>query len=310
MVLVLSCKLSALTITQKDRASSMRHIKSLREITKAYDGFILDLWGLVHDGETPYPPAKSTLAALKAAGLKTLLLSNAPRRAHVLVEAMARMGIERSLYGEVLSSGEATRDALIARDDSFFASLGHRVYHLGPERDRSVFEDTNLNIVANLGIADFILCTGPIDLTDQVADYQSVIDAGLTYRLPMVCANPDLLVIRGGKAVICAGAIAERYRSMGGLVAYRGKPDPAIYHLAARLLGVSNPRRIAGVGDALETDIKGANAAGFDSIWCTGGIHAAELGCAYGVAVDPLRAETLAQASGQLPTATIPGFIY
>jgi HAD superfamily hydrolase (TIGR01459 family) len=288
----------------------MQHLKSLREISTSYDGFILDLWGLIHDGQTPYPPAKATLAALKAAGYKTLLLSNAPRRGYALIEAMTRMGIERSLYGEVLSSGEATRDALAARDDPFFAALGQRVYHLGPERDRSVFDDTNLNIVADVTDADFIVNTGPSELTHQVADYQDVLDVGIERRLPMVCANPDIVVLRAGSPVVCAGAIAERYKSMGGVVTYRGKPDPVIYSLAARMLGVSDPRRVVVVGDALETDIKGANAAGFDSIWCTGGIHAAELGCAYGVAADPARAEAMAKTYGQFPTATIPGFIY
>src|SRR5688572_29198218 len=129
---------------------TLRAISGLSEVAAAFDGFILDLWGLVHDGERPYPPSADTLRALKAAGKKTLLLSNAPRRAYALVEAMTRMGLSRDLYGEVLSSGEATREALIKRDDPFFAALGRRAYHLGPERDRSVFEDTDLEIVADL----------------------------------------------------------------------------------------------------------------------------------------------------------------
>ncbi len=290
--------------------SPMRHLTSLREIADSYDGFILDLWGLIHDGETPYPPAKATLQALKAAGRKTLLLSNAPRRAYALVDAMTRMGIERSLYGEVLSSGEATRDALVSRDDAYFKSLGRRVYHLGPERDRSVFDDTNLEIVGEVSNAEFIVNTGPSELTHQVAEYQALLDAGIAANLPMVCANPDIVVLRAGNPVVCAGAIAARYLAMGGRVAYRGKPDPVIYRLAARMLGVADARRIVVIGDALETDVKGANAAGFDSIWCTGGIHAAELGCAYGMAADPLRAEATAKAFGHLPTATVPGFIY
>jgi HAD superfamily hydrolase (TIGR01459 family) len=289
---------------------TMRHLSGVHEIASQYDGFILDLWGLIHDGETPYPPAKATLAALKAAGKKTLLLSNAPRRAYALVEAMTRMDIDRSLYGEVLSSGEATRDALIVRNDPAFARLGRRVYHLGPERDRSVFDQTGLEITADVTAAEFILNTGPRELTDQVADYQAVLNQGLARALPMVCANPDLLVIRGGKPVICAGAIATHYITMGGHVTYRGKPDPAIYRLAASMLGVADPRRIVVCGDALETDVKGANSVGFDSVWCTGGIHAAELGCAYGVPADPTKTESLATRFGQMPTATIPGFIW
>ena len=291
-------------------ANQMLHLKTLREISDRYDGFILDLWGLIHDGETPYPPAKATLAALQSAGKKTLLLSNAPRRAYALVEAMTRMGIERSLYGEVLSSGEATRDALVSRDDGFFKTLGRKAYHLGPARDRSVFDDTGLEIVDTVAAAEFIVNTGPTELTHQVADYQVALDAGIAHRLPMVCANPDIVVLRAGKPVVCAGAIAEQYKSQGGQVAYRGKPDPAIYALAARMLGVTDPRRIVVVGDALETDVKGATAAGFDSIWCTGGIHAAALGCAYGVAADPARAKKVAAEFGQQPTATVPGFMY
>jgi HAD superfamily hydrolase (TIGR01459 family) len=288
----------------------MRHLKSLSEILQSYDGYILDLWGLVHDGETPYPPAKATLAALKAAGKRTLLLSNAPRRAYALIEAMTRMGIERDLYGEVLSSGEATRDALVHRTDPDFAALGRTAYHLGPERDRSVFDDTGIAISPAVATADFIVNTGPTDLTHQVSDYQSVLDDGIHARLTMVCANPDIVVMRANRAVVCAGAIAERYKQMGGAVIYRGKPDPMIYRLAAKKLGVADPRRVVVVGDALETDVKGANAVGFDSIWCTGGIHAAELGCAYGVAAQPEKAEAAAQRHGQTPTATIPGFIY
>lgn len=288
----------------------MQHLLNLRDIAPRYDGFILDLWGLIHDGATPYPPARDTLAALKAAGKKTLLLSNAPRRAFALIEAMRRMGIERDLFGEVLSSGEATRAALIARDDPFFAALGRKVYHLGPERDRNVFDDTGLSIVSSVTEADFVLNTGPGELTETVADYQRVLDDAVARRLPMVCANPDLVVMRAGQAVVCAGAIAARYKEMGGPVAYRGKPDPAIYRQAAATLGVADTRRIAVVGDALETDVRGANAAGLDSIWCTGGIHAEALGCAYGIAADPARSERLSRDFGERPTATIPGFIW
>ena len=125
----------------------------------------------------------------------------------------------------------------------------------------------------------------------------------------MVCANPDMLVIRDNKPVVCAGALAKRYEALGGQVVYRGKPDPAVYALAVIKLGVDRDR-IAVVGDALETDIKGANAAGLKSIWCTGGIHADALGTSYGVPADPQRALALAQAEGQIPSAIIPGFFW
>lgn len=287
----------------------LRAIAGLSEVADDYDGFILDLWGLVHDGATPYPPSRDTFLALGAAGKRTLLLSNAPRRAYALVEAMTRMGLARDLYGEVLSSGEAVNQALIRKDDPFFRALGRRCYHLGPSRDQSVFDNTGLEITQDLAVADFMLNTGPGELHETVATYEAVLQAAAARALPMVCANPDLVVMRAGAAVVCAGALAVRYGELGGKVAYRGKPDPAIYHLAVEQLGCP-ANKIAVVGDALETDVKGANAAGLDSIWCTGGIHAAALGCSYGAPADPAKAAALAKAEGQMPTAIIPGFYW
>lgn len=289
---------------------SLRPISGLRDIAGAFDGFILDLWGVVHDGEKPYPPSADTLRALREAGKKTILLSNAPRRGYALIDAMTKMGISRDLYGEVLSSGEATRDALIRRDDPFFAGLGRKAYHLGPERDRSVFEDTNLTIVTDLTDADFIVNTGPISLDEKVEDYMAVLERGAQLRLPMVCANPDFVVIRGGRPIVCAGALAMRYTELGGKVALRGKPDPMVYKLAIERLGITDIARVAVVGDALETDVKGARASGLASVWCTGGIHAASLGVSYGVDADPAKAEALARKEGQMPTYAIRGFYW
>jgi ribonucleotide monophosphatase NagD (HAD superfamily) len=96
---------------------------------------------------------------------------------------------------------------------------------------------------------------------------------------------------------------------LGGKVAYRGKPDPAVYHLAVAQLGV-DPKRIAVVGDALETDVKGATAAGLAAIWCTGGIHAEALGTSYGTPADPQKAADLAHKEGYAPDAIIPGFFW
>ena len=288
----------------------LQAIAGLEEVADLFDAFILDLWGLVHDGERLYPPVAETFQQIKNAGKKTLLLSNAPRRAYALVDAMNKMGLDRNLYGEVLSSGEATRDELIARSDPFFASLGMKSYHLGPPRDRSVFDDTGVEIVDAVNAADFLVNTGPVELDHSVDDYADVLASARAKALPMVCANPDLVVIRGRKPVICAGAIARKYASLGGEVAYRGKPDPAIYVLAAARLDASDFSRIAVVGDALETDVKGAAAAGMPSIWCTGGIHAKVLGVEYGQPADPEKASALAAAESHRPAAIIPGLFW
>ncbi|MEO5373979.1 MAG: TIGR01459 family HAD-type hydrolase [Alphaproteobacteria bacterium] len=285
-------------------------LPGLAGLADRYDGFILDLWGVIHDGNTAYPWAAATLAELRRAGKATVLLSNAPRRAHALIAGMERMGIPRDLYGEVVSSGEAVRHELEVRRDPFYAALGRRCHHLGPERDRNIFEGLDLDLVADPADADFVLNTGPWEFEETVADYEDRLRLFAGRGMPMVCANPDHMVIREGRPVVCAGALAARYETLGGRVSYRGKPDPAIYALCLDLLGIADHRRVAVVGDAIETDIAGATKAGLDSILVTGGLHASELGVTYGESADPHRVASLLSRFNLSPVAAIPAFAW
>lgn len=285
---------------------SIRLIDGLSEVADGFDAFILDLWGVIHDGVEAYPGARDTLTALKRAGKKTLLLSNAPRRGQALVEQMARMGIERDLYDLVLSSGEAVHMELARRSDPVYAALGPNLYHMGPERDRNVFEGLPYTAV-DIDHADFILNTGPWHFDETVEDYLAVMQKGVARRLPMICANPDHVVIRQGRTVVCAGALAARYAELGGTVSMRGKPDPAIYQVALKMLAAA-PERVLAVGDALHTDIKGANGAGLGAIFVTQGIHAAELGIRPGQAPEPGRLREVVARHGECPLAAIATF--
>ncbi len=281
----------------------------LADIADRYDGFVLDLWGVVHDGVEAYPGVSDTLAALRAAGKRTIMLSNAPRRSVALIEQLTRMGVSRDLYDEVMSSGEAVHLELARRQDPFFAGLGGNLYHLGPDRDRNVYEDLPYRPVG-MDLADFVLNTGPVELTGTVADCVALLENAIARRLPMICANPDHVVIRQGRRVVCAGAIAAAYSDMGGLVVERGKPDPAIYDLALERLGIADRGRICAVGDALHTDIRGARVAGIASVLVTGGIHADELGTRRGEVPDPVRLAELIRHHGESPAAAMATFVW
>jgi HAD superfamily hydrolase (TIGR01459 family) len=269
-----------------------------------YDGFVLDLWGVIHDGVRPYPGAIDCLEHLKAAGKPCVLLSNAPRRAHAAEAMLLSMNIEPSLYTAIMTSGEAAHRALLERTDPWFAALGQRVFHLGPERDRNVMDGLDLVQVTEPGDASFILNTGPDDHLGpkDVSDFEALLLDCLKHGLPMICANPDLEVIRGGARVICAGALAARYEEMGGAVRSLGKPDPAIYGPVLRLLGTSRAATLA-VGDSLRTDITGAAAAGIDSCWVLGGIHG-HLG------EDSAAASAEARIAGLAPVAMVRAFTW
>jgi HAD superfamily hydrolase (TIGR01459 family) len=191
------------------------------------------------------------------------------------------------------------------RTDPFFAGLGNRVYHLGPERDRNVFETLALHLVATPGEADFVLNTGPDDLgsATDLGAWETLLLSCRAAELPMVCANPDLEVIRGGNRLICAGLLTQRYEELGGRTRWIGKPDPAIYAPVLEMLAVA-PARVLAVGDALRTDIAGAASVGLASCWILGGIHGEELGG------DPTRIDAAAAAAGLAPVACLPAFVW
>jgi HAD superfamily hydrolase (TIGR01459 family) len=277
-------------------------------IAARYDGFILDLWGVIHDGVKPYPGAVDCLEHLRAAGKSVVLLSNAPRRSSAAEKMLRRMAISQDLYDSILTSGEAVHLALRDRTDPWFAALGKRVFHLGPQRDRNVVEGLDLALVETPEAADFLLNTGPDDHRSptDVAAFEAVLQDCARHGLPMICANPDLEVIRGGERVICAGALAARYEQMGGAVRSLGKPDPAIYGPVLTMLGTAKAVTLA-VGDSLRTDISGAAHAGVDSCWVLGGIHGEALGSE---TVAGEAASREAAAAGLAPVAMVRAFTW
>src|SRR3954451_13043658 len=194
----------------------MQHFSSFAGLAERYDGFVLDLWGVIHDGVKAFPHAVETLRQLRAAGKRTLLLSNAPRPNTAVQRMMQRMGIEDGLYTDILTSGEAARRALQSPPDLWWAELGQRVFLLGPERDRPVLEGLPLTDAASPAEADFVLNTGPDDHRNpsDMAEFEPALQECLRYGLKMICANPDLAVIRGGVRVLCAGALAARYEEL------------------------------------------------------------------------------------------------
>jgi HAD superfamily hydrolase (TIGR01459 family) len=280
----------------------MQHLDGIAPLAARYGGIILDLWGVVHDGVRPYPGVIDCMERLREARIPVVLLSNAPRRAAPAAAALAAMGIGATLYRGIVTSGEVTHLLLRTRTHPDFACLGPAFYHLGPERDRSVFEGLDLTEAALPEDADFLLNTGPDDNhePDDPAAWDDELAACLAARLPMICANPDLEVIRGGRRIICAGTLAQRYRARGGRVIPIGKPDPSIYAYVLALLGTP-PSRVLAVGDSLRTDIAGAAAVGADSCWVLGGIHAADL-------PDRAAVEEAVRKAGLAPVATLPAF--
>lgn len=281
-------------------------LSGLSDIAGRYDLFLVDQWGVIHNGETPYPGAVDTLRRLRELGRPVVILSNSARRERVGIEKMDAIGIPRALYDRLVTSGEQTWQALFDRSDPFYASLGRRCLLLSWGDDRGLTGGgIDLEPVEDVAEADFILMAGtnrePLD------HYEPLLQAALERDLPMICANPDLVsVTPEGDLVICPGTVARRYEALGGTVRWHGKPDRAVYDACRAMY--PDAEWPLGIGDSLHHDIAGARAAGIDSLFVAAGIHAAALGLAWGETPDEARLEALFTDTGQRPDYVIPTF--
>jgi HAD superfamily hydrolase (TIGR01459 family) len=268
-----------------------RLIGSLGEIAAGYDVLYCDLWGCLHDGRAAFPEAVAALRAFRAAGGRVLLLTNSPRPKPAVMRQFDRLAVPRDCWDEIASSGDAAQAALAA------GAAGRRVWHLGPARDASFFAETaedvpGLAAIEKVGFeaAEGIVCTGLFDdATETPEDYRGRLMLARERGLPLLCANPDIVVDVGDRRVFCAGALAALYADLGGRALWFGKPHPPIYDLAARrlerLAGVAAAElRILAIGDGVATDIAGAAGEGIDAVFVTGGLAASDLGAAPGAA--------------------------
>ena len=251
---------------------------------KRYDVVFCDVWGVVHDGENAYVEAGEALARFREAGGTVVLVSNAPYPAARVATVIDAKGVRRDAWDAIVSSGDIARRHV--------AEAGYtRVHCIGPEsRDRALFESLPGRRTP-LTDAEVVVCSGLVhDRTETAEDYRGLLQQALALRLPLVCANPDLIVDVGSARLPCAGAIAVLYEQMGGTVFWAGKPHPAAYQTALasarELRGASvSPDRVLAIGDALRTDLAAAEGASIDALFVAGGIHRHEV--MNGADIDP-----------------------
>jgi HAD superfamily hydrolase (TIGR01459 family) len=260
-----------------ESVSEVALVTGLRDLAAGYDLILCDIWGVVHNGLVAYASASDALTRFRAGGGCVVLVSNAPRPASGVAAQLDRVGVPRTAWDGIMTSGDLTRAAVVERK-------GQVVHHLGPERDHAIFEGLDVEF-GDVERADYVVCSGfHDDERETVADYGGLLRRMHERDLWMVCANPDLVVERGDRLVPCAGALAVAYEEIGGGVFYAGKPHRPVYKaalaMAAKIRGGEAValNRVLAIGDAMRTDIAGAAAFGIDSLLAARGIHAVELG--------------------------------
>lgn len=262
-------------------------IATLADIGARYDAVFCDLWGCLHNGKTPFPAAVAALRAFRAKGGKVILLTNAPRPKSSVIAQLDGLGVPRDVWDDVVTSGDAAQYAMLT------GAVGRKVHFIGADKDLPFFTDFSDDLqklakteppisLVKMVDAEGVICTGLVnDLTETPEDYHAALLLAKNLGLPMLCANPDIVVHFGDKLLYCAGALAKAYEEMGGTALYFGKPHPPIYDLARRRLALIGPvddAQILVIGDGIGTDVQGGISEGLDVLFVTGGIAGAEFG--------------------------------
>ena len=241
----------------------MKKLNHLEEIFNSYSTFIIDLWGVMHDGVKLNPKAVESVDHLIKNQKKVIFLSNAPRPSNEVRKFLRKLKMEERFMDNIFTSGQASMMAIENNN------YGKFFFHLGPDKDDKIFFNIK-NYQTSLKKCDYILCTGVFDEHEEDLEYyKSLLKDQISKKL--ICTNPDLIVHRGEKIEYCAGKIAEIFEELGGKAIYFGKPHREIYEMCFK-----KGEKVLAIGDNLNTDIRGANNMNIDSIFISNGVHRSE----------------------------------
>ena len=257
--------------------SKTKFCNGISDISDSYSGFIIDQWGVLHDGDKPYDGVVECLKELKARKKHIIILSNSGKRSEVNKERLKKVGIGPSLYDQIVTSGEMTWQGVNDQDEGFFVGLGKKVFVLSRGGDTSIVDGLDVEVVDDPAKADFLIISGSDAPDKTLEDYEPVLKEAVRHGLTALCANPDSRGVMGAQSIMGPGTIARRYKDFGGVVHYIGKPHQPIFKHCIKILQEKNiyPGQTIVIGDALAHDILGGNTVNIDTCLVKTGLHAA-----------------------------------
>jgi HAD superfamily hydrolase (TIGR01459 family) len=269
-----------------------------------HDVFLLDMWGVMHDGFKPYDGVLDVVQRLRQANKKMIILSNSSKRKENSVSMLLKLGFDPTYFHDIITSGEVAYQMLSGNE----ASLGCKPWSVltdiraaGPDKqtvfmlgsgdnDQEYCESCGWTL-APIEAASLIIARGTFTINDGSVEinksqdpkgYESLLDQSLKYaatkRIPMLISNPDKIRPDVERPPM-PGKIGDSYeQALGGgseaeaLVKRIGKPFRDVYDIA--LKGTPDLSRVCMVGDALETDMTGGSSVGVTTAWILAdGIH-------------------------------------
>lgn len=250
--------------------------QGISDISDSYSGFIIDQWGVLHDGVKAFDGVVECLRELQDRKKHVIILSNSGKRAQANAKRMEEMGIDHDLYNDLITSGEVTWQGLSEQNEGFFKGIGKRCLIISRGGDRTIVDGLDIEIVEDAKQADFLLISGTDAPEMTLEDYEPVLRSAARYNLKAICANPDSLGIMNGRNIMGPGTLAARYKDFGGVVEYIGKPHQPIFNHCIRILQQHDiyPGQTVVIGDTMAHDILGGSLVNIDTCLVKRGLHA------------------------------------
>ncbi len=247
----------------------------ISDISDSYNGYIIDQWGVLHNGEKPYDGVLECLKELKARKKYIIILSNSGKRAQENKDRLKKIGIASTLYDQIITSGEMTWQGIHDQSEGIFEKLGKKVYVISRGHDRSIVNGLDVEIVEDPAEADFLMISGSDAPDKTLEDYEPILKICARKRVTALCANPDSLGVMGGINIMGPGTLARRYQDFGGVVHYIGKPHQPIFKHCVKIFQEHNifPGETIVIGDSLSHDILGGQTVNLDTCLVKTGIH-------------------------------------
>lgn len=319
---------------------SFEIVSSLASVLDRYDGFLIDQWGVLHNGMESLEHANECVHLLAQANKKMVIVSNSPGDEDGTLKALPGMGFDPKHFGGgAVTSGTMATDCIrelysgsralffgwqhpaAPSSESFLERCGDLklVEWKGDEQDKEepiadvlVVQGNEFIIGPNTAngersatrLGDFVFTGNMTDVIDPI------LKKCAKQNIPLLCTDPDFICVNpDGSQLFMPGTVARRYEELGGSCVYFGKPHSACFQEGVERLvkeGVSDISRIAMIGDSLHHDVKGANSIGLDSILVLGGVHRKDLGHDFGGMASRRDLQGLFADVAQTPTIVAP----